>query len=211
MTYTQHPGWPCSQAAEWFQLRRIDHCRIFSEPGKPCTPKPPLGQSESRNPAEGALLERAIGQVIEAIAQGRLAGAPAGQVASRPAACRCRTSLQDLRRTLRHAGIRERDRTLRPELLQIEGPEQAGVVDCIVPSPIRLAPVVSADSLTCKAGEKKLRLATRRSRLGSSNPVTGGLSGFSTGALWPKAGGWRGPDYQAGTVCAILGGQRQDS
>jgi len=58
--------------------------------------------------------------------------------------------------------------------------------------PIWLPPFVSADSLTCKAGEMKLRLAVCRSSPGSSKPDTGGFSGFSTGAFWPKAGAGAG-------------------
>jgi hypothetical protein len=51
-----------------------------------------------------------------------------------------------------------------------------------------LDPLVSADSLTWSAVEMKLRLAVCRSSEGSSSPVTGGFSGLSMGALWPKAG-----------------------
>ena len=63
--------------------------------------------------------------------------------------------------------------------------------------PSWLPPFVSADSLTCKAGAMKLRVAVRSSSPGSSKPDTGGFSGFSTGAFWPKAGagaadGWDG-------------------
>lgn len=67
--------------------------------------------------------------------------------------------------------------------------------------PRSLPPFVSADSLTCKAGEIKLRLAVCRSRLGESSPVTGGFSGFSTGAFWPKAGAGVVSGWDCGWDC----------
>src|ERR1700693_652912 len=74
--------------------------------------------------------------------------------------------------------------------------------------PSRLPPFVSADSLTCKAGAMKLRLAVCRSSPGSSKPDTGGFSGFSTGAFWPKAGagvvsGWDWELFWAATQMLV--------
>ena len=50
----------------------------------------------------------------------------------------------------------------------------------------------------------KLRLELRRSSEGSSNPVTGGFSGFSTGAVWPKAGAGVVSGVESGGVCGLL-------
>jgi hypothetical protein len=76
------------------------------------------------------------------------------------------------------AEILEKEIALGPELLEVESSKnaadrlQAGTADLVGP----------------KAGETKLRLAVRSSSVGSSRPETGGFSGLSTGAFWPKAG-----------------------
>ncbi len=93
--------------------------------------------------------------------------------------------------------IFEEEITLRPELLEVEGADSARSSTSRSRVPRWLPAFVSADSLNCKAGEMKLRVAVRSSRLGTSSPVTGGFSGFSIGAFWPKAGagvvsGWDG-------------------